>query len=929
MLPAPPETRDFYGSLANSRVECWSTFVFRRRLEEMPASIDGSLLEQTANLAPGGTGQRLVQRCGLFERLSSAGAGGVVVVCAPAGSGKSVLVRSWAEAARLGDRLAWVSIERDERDGQRFWLSVIGAVADVVESIDRPAPSPDFRGELAVERLLAGLGALEERVVLVIDDLHELRSAAALGWLELFLARRPAKLLVVLTTREDPRLGLHRLRLAGELTELRGPDLLFSIDETRELLEAEGVALSDAGLASLHERTEGWAAGLRLAVMSLARHPDPERFVSEFSGSERTVAGYLLAEVLERQPAEVRDLLLRTSILERVSGPLADFLAGEVGAERILQKLEDDNMFVSSLDVSRSWFRYHHLLADLLQLELRRIAPHSVVPLHRAAADWYAEQGYVVEAIRHAQAARDWPHASRLLEDNWFDLTLDGRIETVDRLLSGFPKKVAAANAELALVAAAVRLLAGELEESAAYVELAQRSADSVPVERRQRFDVQLAVMRLVLARWRGDLGTALNMIRSLEPALAAQPPGERTLSNEFRAVALQNVGIAELWSSRLEDARRDLEHALELARRAGRPWLEVAELGHLAAVGLLGGLPISAGLRHSEQALRIADEHGWNDDPAIVTPLAAGAMALLWLGRFDECDKWLERAERVLQPGGEPGTELIVHHARGLLHLVQRRFDQALTVFRQAERMQALLAGEHALTIEMRNRMLQAHIAAGDTSAARAELDRMATDERDRAETRITVALISLREDDPRQAVEALAPTIERKVTALRPVWPAIEASLLDAVARQRLGERRAAEDSLERALALAEPDGIILPFILTPVGELLEGYPRYRTAHATLLRTILGVRAGSSAPARGEPASLLDELSEAELRVVRYLPSNLKAPEIAAELCVSGNTVRTHLRHIYAKLDAHNRNDAVARARELGLLAPSLRSR
>jgi LuxR family maltose regulon positive regulatory protein len=901
----------------------------QHQLRQMPALTDGSVLAERADPAPMGPGHGLVRRCGLFGRLTAAGVSGVVVVCAPAGSGKSVLVRSWAQMARLEDRLAWVSIERNEGDGQRFWRSVINALADVVDSLEPPAPSPGFRGELVVERLVAGLDALEERVVLVIDDLHELRSADALRWLELFLARRPSRVLVVLTTREDPRLGLHRLRLTGELTELRGPDLRFSVDETRELLRTEGVALSDAGVTSLHERTEGWAAGLRLAVISLVGHPDPERFVSEFSGSERTVAGYLLAEVLERQPAEVRQLLLRTSVLDRVSGPLADHLTGGSGSERILQELEDANMFVSSLDVSRSWFRYHHLLADLAQLELRRVAPASVAGLHEAAAEWYDQQGYVAEAIRHAQAARDWPHASRLLVDNWFDLTLDGRVGTVHQLLRGFPGDLTAADPELALVSSAVQLLAGEREESEAYVDLAQRLGESVPAERRPRFDVRLAVVRLVVARWRGDLDTALEMIRSLEPALAAQPAGERTLSNEFRAVALENLGVAELWSTRLDDARRDLERALELSRRVGRPWLEIADLCHLAVVCLLGGLPVSAGLRHSKEAVRIADAHGWDDDPAIVTPLAAGAMALLWLGRFDESDTWLGRAERVLQPGGEPGTELLVRHARGLLHLSQQRFDQALAAFVEAERMQALLAGEHALTIEMRNRMLQAHIATGETPAARAALEGMTTDERDRAETRITNALVNLREDDPQEAVDALAPVIERTAKALHPLLPAIEASLLDAVARDRLGERRAVQDSLERALALAEPEGLVLPFILTPVRELLETYPRHRTAHAALLRTILGVLAGSSAPAYGDPVPLVDELSEAELRVVRYLPSNLKAPEIAAELCVSGNTVRTHLRHIYSKLGAHNRNEAVVRARELGLLAPSLRTR
>jgi LuxR family transcriptional regulator, maltose regulon positive regulatory protein len=895
----------------------------------MSASVERTSLMRRASSRRLVAGRGLVRRARLFDRLSSAGPGCVSLVCAPAGSGKSVLIRSWAEAEGVGDRLAWVSIERGERDGQRFWLSVINALADVVESVERPTPSPGFSSELMVERLLLDLDELEEPVVLVIDDLHELHSAEALEWLETFLAELPARLQVVLATREDPRLGLHRLRLTGQLTELRRPDLRFSIDETRELLLAVGISLPESDIALLYERTEGWVAGLRLAAISLAQHPDPQRFVREFSGSERTVAGYLLAEVLERQPAEVCELLLRTSLLDRVSGPLADVLTGSSGSERVLQQLEDANAFVSSLDAGQTWFRYHHLFAELLQRELRRLAPGAVVSLHRAAAEWFAQEGHFVEATRHAQAARDWSEASRMLADHFFDLALDGRIATVRDLLAAFPEAVAAADAELALVFAAVRLLNGEHEESSVYVELAQHLADTVAVERRPRFEVTLEVLRLAVARWRGDFETVLDATRALDEALAAQPRIARTGSDAQRAVAVMNLGIAELWSLRVDDARQHLERGLELSRRAGRPWLEIAPLGHLAIAEPLSGEPLSAGFRRSEEAVSIADTNGWSEDPVIVTALAAGAMALLWLGQFDECEQWLDRAERILQPGGEPGTELLVHHARGLLRLAQRRFDEALSAFHAAERMQALLGSEHALWIELRSRMLQTQIAKGDTAAVRAALASMTAQERDRGEMRIASAILYLADDQPEPAVEALGPVIERTVASLHPRWPAIEASLWDAVAHDVAGDRRASEDSLERALELAEQEGVILPFVLAPVHQLLEKLPGHRTAHATLLRAILAVLAGSSPPRRGKPAPLREELSEAELRVVRYLPSNLKAPEIATELCVSGNTVRTHLRHIYAKLDAHDRNSAVTRARELGLLAAPLHSR
>ena len=350
--------------------------------------------------------RRLVPREVLYDRLSATPAGGVVLVCAPAGSGKTVLLRSWLEAS--GDPAAWVSVERDEQDAQRFWLWVIDELAKAAGddgSVRRTSPSPGFDGEGVVDQLLSDLTTLDDRVVLVIDDLHELRSDDALGLLEQFLARVPPMLRVVLATRQEPRLGLHRMRLAGGLTELRAADLRFTGEEARKLLEANGIALSAEGLKLLCERTEGWAAGLRLAAISLTVHPEPERFVREFSGSERTVAGYLLAEVLERQPPEVRELLLRTCVLDRVSGQLADVLTGGSGSDRILQSLADANAFVTALDAGRSWFRYHHLLADLLQLELRRTAPHVIVSLHRAAAQWHEAHGDVIDAIHHAEAA--------------------------------------------------------------------------------------------------------------------------------------------------------------------------------------------------------------------------------------------------------------------------------------------------------------------------------------------------------------------------------------------------------------------------------------------------------------------------------------------------------------------------------------------
>ena len=519
------------------------------------------------------TQSRVVRREALFERLSATPADCLALVCAPAGSGKTMLVRTWLEDSGVSEHTAWVAVEPRERDAQHFWLAVVNALAEAIGGAVEPlGPTPGFRGEAVVERVLEDFRSVDEPLVLVIDDLHELQSSEALRWLELFLARRPAGLRIVLTSRSEPHLNMHRLRLAGELTEIREADLRFSAQEVAELLQASAIELSDEAVALLHDRTEGWVAGLRLAAISLAGHPDPERFVRDFSGSERSVAGYLMAEVLERQPPEVRELLLRSSILNRVTARLADAMTGHSDSERILLDLEEANAFVTSLDADRTWFRYHHLFADFLRLELRRADPASIDALHGIAARWYEEHGHPAEAVRHAQAASDWTYATRVLADSYISLILDGRLETVGELLATFPAEAAAEDVELAIVLAAARMFAGRRDETEAYIEVAERLADTVPQDRRRRFDLRVASTKLWLARRRVDLATALEAKREVEAALAAQSASDIARAADHRAAAVMNVGITELWSLRTNEARRHLEEALVPGAAGGTP---------------------------------------------------------------------------------------------------------------------------------------------------------------------------------------------------------------------------------------------------------------------------------------------------------------------------------------------------------------------
>jgi LuxR family maltose regulon positive regulatory protein len=887
-----------------------------------------------------------VSRTGLFERLGASAR--VTVVSAPPGSGKTVLLRSWIGEAGLKDSAGWVSVGRDDRDPQRFWLSVLGALRQTSVGsrlVRELTAAPDLDGWAVVERLLKDLAPLQDRLWLVLDDVHELGSAEARRQLELLLMRGPPELRFVLATRHDLRLGLHRLRLEGELTEIRAADLRFSLAEAGELFAAAGVELPEAALGMLYERTEGWAAGLRLAALSLARHPDPVRFAAEFSGSERTVADYLLAEVQERLSEEVRRLLLRTSILEQVNGELADLLTGDEGGERVLQELEEANAFVVALDVARSWFRYHQLFADLLQLELRRSGSDEIAALHHTAAQWYADHGYPVEAIRHAQAAQDWGLAVRLLGDHWPGLQLGGQAATVHGMLAGFPAEARTADAELAALAAADELAQGSLEAAERYLGLAVRGSAAVPAHRRGRLQVLLGVVRLLVARQRGNLPAVADQAQRLQALTeapdAAREVAEPGLGEELRALALISLGTTEVWTAQFEEAQRHLEEGRALALQIGRPFLEFSGLAHQAAIeGFRSSYSLAA--ERSLQAIELARRHGWTDEPAAGIAYVILAIVLVWRGRLDEAEPWIRRAERTVRPEAEPTAGLLVCYVRGLLELARGHHADALVAFRAAERLAGLLAAPHLLVRRVRALQLQAMVRLGETERAERAIAELGEQERERGQIRIATAVLRLAQDDPHAAIDALAPVLDGSAPVTRSTWLA-QAFTLEATARDALGDPAAAGRALERALDLAGPDGTLSAFLLHPVPALLERHAQRSTRHVALISEVLellprdqrgpaGHGEMASSRTRAEPAGsalrLTEPLSQGEIRVLRYMPTNLSTPEIARELSLSVHTVRTHIRHLFAKLGAHRRIEAVARARALGLLAPSGRT-
>ncbi|HEY2060536.1 MAG TPA: AAA family ATPase, partial [Amycolatopsis sp.] len=723
----------------------------------------------------------LLDRKDLLRRLDQAATRRLTVISAPPGSGKTSLLRAWADHSRGLRRVAFVSVERDLSSDQRFW----SAVLDAVRSTAGEAPA---EVDQVIDSVLSEIAAQTEPVVLIIDDLHELRSADAAAQLEYFLAHLPDTAHLVLSSRRDPPIRLHRLRLADAIAEIRADDLRFTEDETRELLAGSTVSLSGEGVAALHQRTEGWAAGLRLAVISLTGHPEPERFVAEFSGTDRAIGEYLMAEMLERQPDEVQRLLLRTSLVDRLNGELADLLADRSGSEQLLLALEEANAFVVSLDAERTWFRYHQLLANFLRLELRRTSADEVPGLHRGAARWFADRGDVVEAVRHLVAAGDWPEAARLVADHSFRWVLNGQAGTIRAVLQAFPEGASAEHPDLALAHAAAELNQGRAQEAAAQLELAEAHLPSATPAHRGRLAVAIASLRLALARHSGQFSAVIEQVRLLEASMADEPGDPFAMGSELRGVALLNLGIVETWTGRLLEAERHLTEGAALARRTGRPYLEVACRAHQGFPS--ASVSVAMARQRGREAVALAERHGLDDRPILAPALGATGGMAIWMGEFDEGERWLQRAWEVGSGHVEPATAVLLHLTAGMLHAGRGQQRPALEAFTAAARAQSLLTGVHALAPRITGWLATTQARLGLSAQARTTLAGPAPARTGPISN--ARAWLGLIDGNPGLAVEVLRPV--REATPAAEPFTLVEAHLLAGTAYLRLGDRDAA---------------------------------------------------------------------------------------------------------------------------------------
>ncbi|MEU4480691.1 LuxR C-terminal-related transcriptional regulator [Micromonospora sp. NPDC023966] len=918
-----------------------------------------------SRLAPAALPEPVLVRPRLLERLDRGAAGPVTLVLAPAGWGKTTLLAGWARAVRAEPPPAWLTVEEGDT-GERLWAYLAAALRAAAEGVPDEGPQPPVPDGPPrpdqLELLAAALAARERPVLLVLDDLHRATDPAALAGLEFLLRHTEGRLRLVAGARTDPPLALHRWRLAGELTEVGPAELAFTPDEVADLLVAHGVPLPAAAVPRLADRTGGWPAGLRFAALALRAQADPARAVDRFAGDQPDVAGYLRDEVLAPLDPAARDVLRRSAVAAAVCADLADAVTGRADAGQVLADLAREGGFVQQDGGSPPWYRCHPLLADLLRDELDRLPADELGELHRRAAGWYAGHDRPAEALRHALAGGEWDSATELLISRWPELAPYERDRPAAPPPPQPPVEAVRRDPELALAGAAERAYAGDAEAATGQLRRAVEQARDLPAPRRDRFRRLALAVELTLARLAGDHDEVRRAAERLLATAAPAGPNDDPRAGaaedaDVRAVAGTALGLVALAEGELSAAGAHFTEALAAARRAGRPRTELVCASRSALLDAAHGA-LRAAERTAREALAMSPCEGWSS--RLDCGYAYLALALVAWDR----DEPAEAAANLTLAGpatAEPGGAALAALCRaGLLAAGGEPAAalRALAAAREAapgpELVARLVADEAQLRAAVgdlesaRALLVDAGAGAPDARTTASDLpprpvgpptagagpaDREPGGAREAgtgpaAALDVALARVRLRAGDPRAAGRALPDWTGPDADA----WPLpvrLAAGLLDAALTGAAGDDRRAGRILEQVLDLAEPEGYRRVFTRAEPGvrDLLAVHLDSGTAHWPMVSDLVrgaDERRADEPPERpAGPERTLDEpLTERELTILRYLQSILSNVEIASELSLSVNTVKTHVRNIYRKLDATRRREAVRRARELRLI-------
>ena len=874
---------------------------------------------------------RLVRRRRLIERLDQGLEVPLILVSAPAGSGKTTLLAQWlAEHRRPA---AWVSLEPADNDPVRFLSALIAALQQLdpqlgtsaLACLHPPPPSPPPSPETIVDLLVSDLHQQAGRdVVLVLDDYHLITTEALHQALASLVEHAPTPLHLVIATRTDPALPLARLRARGQLCEVRAAQLQFLPEETRTFLQAVmGLELEASTRAVLQQRTEGWIAGLQLAALSLQGRSDPHPFLADFSGSHRHIVDYLIEEVLARQPEAVQAFLLHTSILDRLTGPLCDAVTGEHQGQERLEELEHANLFLVPLDERRQWYRYHHLFAEVLRARMQReVGTAGLAALYTRASHWYEQNGMPVEAVETALAAADFARAAALIAPLVIPLLLSQQANTLQQWLERFPPAILETQAFLCFVYAGC-LFFSTIPQKQTYeapLAVAERLFEA---EGNRAGLGQTATLRAMAAMVRGDGAHAIAFGQQALYHLPSEALAERSTSLIALAEGYQCCGEVAA-ARRMVAEARSLHEQMQFVG------------GLVGDERVLGDLLVMEGKLQEagEIFARVSDSAGKWQHFAIQALMGLGTIARE-RNELEKAEASLEQAIDIARKTRDPvllaRAALLrarVIQARGEDERTRAAFAEALELAQQCRYVGLV---EQAQAYQVRSWLSAGHLAAALQWQAACALTRATAPAYEREASALTLVRVLLAQGEAGEAL-LLLDRWRQHARAQGRTGSEIEMLVLAALAHQKQGKTEQVVQRLQPALLLASPEGYVRVFVDEgkSMAVLLHmALSRWKgKSGADYVHKLFAVleaeqRAhGSLTPITPHREPLLEPLSARERKVLRLLATGLSNAEIAAELVVSINTVRTQARSIYRKLNVKNRHEAVVIAQTWKLL-------
>jgi ATP/maltotriose-dependent transcriptional regulator MalT len=889
----------------------------------------------------------LVSRPRLTAQLRQGAERTLTLVTAPAGFGKTTVLAEWLAGTMAGEPTAgWVSLDQGDNDPGLFWAYVIVALQRVRPGIGANALALlDSARPAGIESVLATLiNAVAEdghEIALVLDDIHVIDAQPIHESIAFLVDHRPPNLRLIIASRSDPVLPLSRLRARGELIELRGADLRFTPDEAAAFLnEKMGLDLSADDVAALEARTEGWIAGLQLAALSMRGRADVSEFIAAFAGDDRYIVDYLVEEVLQRQPGGMRDFLLQTSILDRLSGPLCDAVTGRDDSRAMLERLERGNLFLVPLDSRRHWYRYHHLFADVLRAHLIEEYPDQPAVLHQRASEWYEQTGSPADAIRHAFAAGDFERAANLIELAATAMRRSRQEATLLGWLRMLPDEVFRCRPVLSAVYGGVLLSNGLFEGVEALFLNAERwlemattdggrldasSAEMIVVDQEEyrRLPALIAVHRAGYALAHGDLEAAIRFSRQV---LDIAPDDEHF----YRGAAAAILGLVSWTCGDLEAAYQSYADGMASLQKAGYITDSIGGISSLTDIRIAQGR-LHEAMSTYQRTLQRATENSATVVRGMADLYAGMSQILLEWNDLDSARQHLLKSTELGESVGFPQFPHRWRMAMARIREVEGDLDGALDLLDEAEHV--YVSDFHpnvrpVAAMKVRIWLLQGRLteamgwvrerglSADDDLNYLREFEHMAL-------ARVLIARYQKNQGDLviRQAIGLLDRLLEVAEEGGR-TGSVIEILVLQARAHEAKGDIPGALAALERTLALAESEGYVRTFV--DEGPQMAGLLKAAAKRGIASNYVREVLAAFGSAEERAPVKqdVLDPLSERELDVLRLLGTDLSGPEIANELMISLNTMRTHTKNIYAKLGVTSRRAAVRLAEERDLI-------